>query len=142
MKHCIASLTSCCTLPSITQTSSFSMRSGRIRSRSRWTRCNRRAPWSHRGAGPDETLHRLVDELLHLAERHADLILVRAHGEFGRGLDGRDVIAEHLGRIVVQALMEDCIASLTSCCTLPSVTQTSSSSKRTANSVAVSMDET
>eukprot|EP00964_Phaeocystis_antarctica_P043341 scaffold24876_cov45-Phaeocystis_antarctica.AAC.1 len=46
---------------------------------------------------------------------------------------------------VVQALMKDCIAPLTGCCcsyTLPSITQTSSSSKRSANPVAVSMDET
>jgi len=38
-----------------------------------------------------------VDELLHLAEYQADLLLVDALGGFGRGLDGRDAVDEQLG---------------------------------------------
>ena len=55
-------------------------------------------------------------------------------------VDGRNAMVG--GRVTYSslALMKECIASLTSCCSLPSITQTSSSSMRSANSVAVSMD--
>ena len=57
-------------------------------------------------------------------------------------VDGRNAMVGSRVTYSSLALMKECIASLTSCCTLPSIMQNSSPSMRTANSVAVSMDET
>ena len=57
--------------------------------------------------GPDEGLHRLLDELLLPNITQTSSSSMRL-GELGRALDGRDVVNEHLGRLAVQlGFLED-----------------------------------
>ena len=57
--------------------------------------------------GPDEGLHRLLDELLLLNITQTSFSSKRL-GELGRALDGRDVVNERLGRLAVQlGFLED-----------------------------------
>ena len=51
--------------------------------------------------GPDEGLHRLLDELLLPNITQTSSSSMRL-GELGRALDGRDVVNERLGRLAVQ----------------------------------------
>ena len=57
--------------------------------------------------GPDEGLHRLLDELLLPNITQISSSSMRL-GELGRALDGRDVVNERLGRLAVQlGFLED-----------------------------------